>query len=199
MFCWCRWVQCPCMSRPIQFCTIPDCTSRRVGRGLCRMHYMRWKRNGDPLATPRFAPLTEVFWRYVDKTSGDCWFWTGAKCRGYGRFSISQKPTVVVPAHRYAYEQVVGPIPDGLTIDHLCRNKACVNPAHLEPVTMRVNVLRNGSPAALNAQKTNCKHGHPFTEANTYVYARARRGARKCRECERIRMRHKRASRRLGD
>jgi len=70
--------------------------------------------------------------------------------------------------HRIAYEFALGPIPDGLTLDHLCRNTICCNPAHLEPVTLRVNTLRGTSPIADNARKTHCKNGHPFDEANTY-------------------------------
>lgn len=183
------------MSRPIQYCCVPGCSERRVSSGYCRMHYMRWKRHGDPNATPRFDPIDIRFWRYVEKTDG-CWLWTGAKSRGYGRFVISQRPTVCVAAHRMAYELSVGPISDGLTIDHLCRNKACVNPAHLEPVTLAVNVLRNSGPSAINAAKTHCSNGHEFTEENTYVYASGfHEGARKCRACEQERMRVKRSKR----
>jgi hypothetical protein len=186
------------MSRPIQYCIVPECKERRVGRGYCRTHYMRWKRHGDPAATPRFCGTEERFWRYVDKSQGDCWVWTGALSRGYGRFVVKQRPTVSVASHRYAYELTVGPIPEGLTIDHLCRNKSCVKPRHLEPVTMRINVLRNEGPSAKNAKKTQCDHGHPFSETNTYVYAAGpRKGVRKCRVCERLRMQLKRQSSRL--
>lgn len=67
-----------------------------------------------------------------------------------------------VLAHRLAYEILVGPVPAGLTLDHLCRNRACMNPAHLEPVTMRANVLRGEAPAARQARRTHCRHGHPL-------------------------------------
>jgi hypothetical protein len=184
------------MSRPIQFCFVDGCGERRVGRGMCRMHYMRWKRNGDPLSTPRFCSLEDRFWGYVLAGHNGCWEWSGGTHRGYGAFVVSQKPTVTAGAHRFAYELLVGKIPDGLTLDHLCRNKKCVNPLHLEPVTMRVNVLRNSGPSAINAAKTHCQHGHPFDEQNTYVYSSGPRcGARKCRECERLRMQRYRASR----
>jgi hypothetical protein len=79
-----------------------------------------------------------------------------------------------------AYELAIGPIPEGLTIDHLCRNRGCVNPAHLEAVTNRTNLLRGDGIAALNARKTHCKRGHEFTPENTYVW---REGTRACRAC----------------
>jgi len=84
-------------------------------------------------------------------------------------------------AHRYVYEQEVGPIPDGLTLDHLCRNRACVNPDHLEPVTMRVNTLRGETITARNAAKTRCDKGHEFTPENTM----RKPDGRRCRVCQR--------------
>jgi hypothetical protein len=131
------------------------------------------------------APLAE---RFLSKIQGDtlradeCWEWTASKIGGYGRFSVGQHRTVA--AHRWAYEALVGPIPDGLTLDHLCRNRACVNPAHLEPVTMRENVLRGFNPCAINARKTECPKGHPFDEVNTYRKP-SRPQLRYCRTCER--------------
>jgi len=88
-------------------------------------------------------------------------------------------------AHRAVYEALVGPIPKGLSLDHLCRNRACVNPEHLEPVSLVENVMRGVSPHAVNARKTHCAHGHAFTAENTYMV----RGERVCRACGRERSR----------
>lgn len=90
---------------------------------------------------------------------------------------------MAVPAHRYAYESIVGPIPNGMVLDHVkqrCGNRACVNPAHLEPVTNRVNILRGSGITALNARKTHCPKGHEYTDANTI---RGKDRVRKCRSC----------------
>ncbi len=89
----------------------------------------------------------------------------------------------MVYAHRAAYELYVGPIPEGLTIDHLCRNTLCVNPAHLEAVTMRENILRGTGPSAQAARKTHCLRGHPFDDGNTLFRAT---GKRVCRACQRV-------------
>lgn len=82
-------------------------------------------------------------------------------------------------AHRKIYEAIIGPIPAGLNIDHLCRNRACVNPWHMEPVTQHVNVMRGSSPWAKHAKATHCPSGHAYDEENTYLY----RGSRYCRTC----------------
>lgn len=117
--------------------------------------------------------MTERFWqKVVPDPDTECWEWCGCVMRnGYGQFRHEGR---VQPAHRVAWDLLRGPIPDGLHVDHLCRNRRCVNPAHLEPVTQAEN---NRRVAAL---RTHCKHGHPFDERNTYVY---RDGRRKCRAC----------------
>ena len=90
-------------------------------------------------------------------------------------------------AHRLAYELVKGPISDGLQIDHLCRNRACINPDHLEAVTQRENILRGEGVAALNARKTHCPQGHAYDEENTLILTGRQAGARRCQICARDR------------
>jgi len=112
--------------------------------------------------------------------TGDCWTWTGHLLpNGYGYFWLDGAKDYV---HRVSYRQFVGPIPEGLTIDHLCRNRACCNPTHLDPVTQRENNLRSAGFAAIKARQTHCIHGHPFDEVNTYI---APNGTRKCMTCRR--------------
>ena len=102
----------------------------------------------------------ESFWRRVRKTD-DCWIWTGNRggSSGYGIFSYNKKRVV---AHRFSYESLVGPIPVGLSIDHLCKNPPCVRPEHLEPVTQKENVLRGIGPTAENSRKVSCPLGHKY-------------------------------------
>lgn len=128
-------------------------------------------------------PLAVRFWTKVDRGEGDaCWLWTGSRgSNGYGAIRAGGAEGPNVPAHRLAYELLVGPIPDGLTIDHLCRTPLCVNPAHLEPVTSRENTLRSHNPTAVNARKTHCSAGHPLSGDNLAIVARRR----VCRECKR--------------
>jgi hypothetical protein len=117
--------------------------------------------------------MVAEFWTKVDAV-GPCWAWTGG--RSGGRYGMYRRQY----AHRIAYEQLVGPIPDGLELDHLCRNTLCVNPDHLEPVTHAENTRRGFGPAGMAARRTHCPHGHPYDAANTYVRAT---GGRRCRIC----------------
>lgn len=130
------------------------------------------------IVTPEFSDpaLPDRFWVKVSAVPSGCWIWTAAKAHGYGRFKFGDR---IGLAHRIAYEALVAAIPDGLHLDHLCRNRACVNPEHLEPVTCRENILRGIGPSAMHAVKTRCPSGHEYTDANTYLY----RGMRMCRTC----------------
>ena len=132
-------------------CSVAGCVAPHVARGLCSKHYQRARSAGLP--NKRIPSAEERFWQKVDKTPG-CWLWTACVTGlGYGQFRVTHgAPTVY--AHRWAYEAMVGPIPDELVLDHLCRTPSCVNPSHLEPVTQRINVLRGESPVAKRARQT---------------------------------------------
>lgn len=134
--------------------------------------------------------LGERFWAKVDKSDG-CWVWTAAKFwDGYGAFSVVvDGKRYTRRAHRLAYEDRFGPIPDKLVLDHLCRNPACVRPEHLQIVSRRENTLRGDTAPAKNIRKTHCDNGHEFTEQNVYLW----RGSRRCRACGRENARRYRA------
>ena len=110
--------------------------------------------------------ISDRFWEKVHKSDDGCWEWVACKNYGYGIFRDRSRQKSI-NAHRIAYELTVGPIPDGMQVDHLCRNRGCVNPAHLEVVTQTENLMRGDGPAARNARKTHCKRGHEFTPDNT--------------------------------
>ena len=114
------------------------------------------------------------FWAKVDKGIF-CWEWLGSKSNGYGRFWFEGR---LVQAHRWAYETVAGPIPEGLELDHLCRVRHCVNPSHLEPVTHYQNIIR-GFPGM--PRRAHCPDGHPLSGDNLYVSPKAERHCRACR------------------
>ncbi len=170
-----------------RLCSMDGCGRPHLARGYCTKHYRRWRRHGDPVATDRvLGDDSARFWSKVDKAGpiptwapflGPCWLWLPPDDgNGYGQF---HRKGSVIRAHRFAYEDMVGPIPDGLELDHLCRVRRCVNPSHLEPVTTEENLLRGMGPAAINARKTHCPQGHPYDEANTYRY-KNKRGCRAC-------------------
>ena len=140
------------------------------------------------------ANRTRDFWSLVDhRGSDECWPWLGALNRGYGRFGRN-----ALLAHRVTYQEMVGPIPDGLELDHTChsfdetcvggescQNRRCVNPAHLELVTHHENMRRGRTFAAVNGAKTHCSRGHEFTVENTYIHPQ--RGTRHCKACAKLR------------
>jgi hypothetical protein len=133
--------------------------------------------------------LPDRFWsKCIPEPNSVCWLWLGAVTQqGYGRISVGNRRCVM--AYRFAFEHAVGPIPNGLDLDHLCRNGYCVNPAHLEPVTHRENMLRGDTFAARQSRVTHCPRGHAYDSINT----RTRRGKRECRTCARELNRAKRS------
>lgn len=124
-------------------------------------------------------PIRDRIMSKVAIVESGCWEWQGTtNGTGYGRvWDNTAREKLYV--HRVMYELENGPIPDGLEVDHLCRNRGCVNPAHLEAVTRKVNQHRGLSISGNNARKTHCPKGHPFDETNTYVH----RGYRQCATC----------------
>lgn len=160
-------------------CSIDACSAPVRARGLCGKHYQRLMRWGDTDTVRSKWPertTSERFWSHVSKTD-TCWLWTASIRNGYGVFWPADR---MVMAHRFAYEEAKGAIPDGLDLDHLCRVRNCVRPSHLEPVTRHENVMRGDVPRALRENK--CRFGHPFTDENTYVNPK---GARICKTCRR--------------
>ena len=160
-------------------CAIPDCRKPRRVRAWCKMHWTRWRRHGSPYITKHLPEIADRFWSKVNRT-GSCWLWIGAvHSGGYGVFGIGDG-TKTTYAHRWAYETLVGPIPDGLEVDHLCRTRNCVRVDHLELVTHKENILRGVGGPAINAAKTHCLYGHAFRFPNVYI---DERGWRHCRTC----------------
>jgi hypothetical protein len=160
-------------------CEIDGCDRRHYARGLCNMHYLRQYRHGTtgPAASTVVAdPLERLLsLRAIDPDTG-CWL-VPPKANGYAYLSVDNRQ---VSAHRFVYERLVGPIPDGMQIDHVhargCRHRNCVNPEHLEPVTQAENLRRWAESV------TECPQGHPYDETNTY-WRKDRPGHRQCRAC----------------
>ena len=186
----------------VRICSIPDCGGKHYSLGLCRPHYRRLTKYGDPLHVPipgaaqrgRHKDSPEHFWSRLDRSGGPdaCWPWTGAlKPAGYGELTWRGRKGYV--AHRVALELTGIEIPAGWHVDHLCSNKRCANPAHLEPVPPRVNSLRFW---ATWTPKPLCRNGHPRSEFG-YVEGRHLR-CRKCRAETLRRYAHKQQQRRVA-
>lgn len=124
-------------------------------------------------------PIIKRFVKQLQIGPNGCWNWKGAKVKGYGQINAGGRG-VSLWAHRVSYDLFVGPIPEGLVLDHLCRNPACVRPDHLEPVTQKVNILRGASEIARRAASTACRRGHPYDKE--YLDAAGRRH-RRCSIC----------------
>jgi hypothetical protein len=142
---------------------------------------------GDPRLPARF-------WAKVEVAEGGCWLWTAYRKRdGYGQFRVSRATSGL--AHRVAFEAFLGPVPQGLELDHfVCDTPACVRPSHLCPTTHRSNVLRGRAPTALNARKTTCRWGHPLTVR----LLPGRPPSRRCVRCNRLWLACHAARRRAG-
>lgn len=160
-------------------CAVEGCDKGARRRGWCYTHYSRWYKHGDPTFTLRRrieGTPEQRFWANADQADG-CWLWLGeVNDSGYGVIWLGKRRT---RAHRFGYELIVGPVPDGLDLDHLCRVRRCVNPAHLEPVTRRMNLLRGETLPAAQVKRTHCPKGHVYSKQNTRVL----NGSRYCRTC----------------
>ena len=158
---------------------------------IATMCYTKSMSRGAPFRER--IPIMDRFWSKVHKTDF-CWVWTAfINPDGYGIFGIGSRTDGsrrIIHAHRWIYLQTYGSIPDGYEIDHLCKNRACVRPDHLEAVSHKVNSQRadlsgNGEWQRI---KTHCPQGHPYTPENTHTY----RGMKKCRTCDKLRHQAKR-------
>lgn len=182
------------------FCSAPGCDRQARSRSFCMRHYQQKMNSGEL----RKLTARDRFEAKVNRNGpvpgyradlGPCWIWGGGTLSdsGYGRL---ERKTGSVLVHRFTYETFIGPVPDDLELDHLCRVRKCCNPAHLEPVTHRVNSLRGETIPARNAAKTHCPQAHRYDPTNTNDYTRT--GQRYCKACIRERGRKRRDEERRG-
>ncbi len=144
------------------------------------------------LGRPPRPPLERFLGHMVPEPNTGCWLWLSTHDRdGYAMFFVKRGQSQ--RAQRFAYETFIGSIPDGFVTDHLCRTPGCVNPAHLEAVTNQENIRRGRHPLA---ERTHCRYGHEFTEANTYRPPNDR--GRKCRRCHADREQKRRTVRKVA-
>lgn len=175
-------------------CSIDGCDDPHRARGWCTKHYQRWASHGDPTKSLTRRGLSDIerFWFSIEKTD-DCWYWTGALTKGYAVIILSDGSRVY--AHRLAYEVQVGPIPEGMEIDHLCHttecqagelcpHRRCVRGDHLAPANHYDNMMRGTGFAPMNAAKTHCPHGHPYSGNNLLITKSKTGFARRCRTCK---------------
>lgn len=160
------------MGKSIKECITEGCEKPSKARGWCGMHHQRWRLHGDPMYTnDRKQDLSNRFWSKVEKTE-KCWNWTGATAYGYGKINIEN---VARTAHRLSWAWINGPIPDGMVIDHICHNHACVRPEHLRLATRKQNVeyrkgaqsnsssgVRGVYPKRKKWSASVCHHGKSF-------------------------------------
>lgn len=176
------------------FCSVDGCQNKvglKGARGWCTKHYQRWLYTGSPTGSKKRPSAEQRFWAYTDKSDG-CWHWRSAMdTNGYGLLSVGGKTT---KAHRFAYELLVGHIPDGLVIDHLCRNRSCVNPDHMEPVTNDENLRRGNGRDVSQGRRGICHAGHPYSIENTYTNPLGRKVCRTCMAAARARYENRKAA-----
>lgn len=177
----------------MKLCKVEGCNEKHRCKGYCNVHYLRMRDFGTVnLTSPDLLTRLEskIDWPL---DLAECWPWLGRiGTNGYGIMSKDGRPMLV---HRLMYELLtMEAIPPGLQIDHLCRNRECVNPAHLETVTARENQLRGESFSGVNARKTHCPKGHPYSGENLYV---SPKGYRTCIVCRTQRKHEYRARQKL--
>lgn len=169
------------------------CSMMAYWRGLCRRHYIADQYRDTPI--PAAELLMEQLAKKIEVWDCGCWVWTKAKFArsNHGMFgynALGKNFTHYV--HRWVYEHLIGPVPEGLVLDHLCRVEACCNPDHLEPVSNAENIRRGiGPDGGLRRHQRACKRGHRFSPENTYV---SKLGWRHCKVCARDR--HRRTAKR---